>query len=356
MACASQGTGGDDEARLKDILSNFDSKFIGFDRAKKVAGFLSCMRVMREGGFDLFVFEGTGFAVGLSAILGYLLFDRHYVFSSGDAVAPYLTSRFPFFAAFFLLYEFMLYRFCSGFIGWTPYLSGRALTFGVKRSMSAPGWAPFPLSPQARLAARIEIRAELAIPEEAIVFGIAGTLQWSVRRQYCYGAELVRAALRSGKQTFVLIIGDGTGLQQLRKISGTALGKSIFLPGHIPRAHVPRYLAAMDIGSIPQSVDRLGSFRYTTKLAEFRASRLPFVSTQIPMAYDLDEGDILRLPGDSPWSDEFINALANLMKNATHEKLRCYFKVKEVTEKFNKEDQINRVSAFISDILIALKA
>ena len=50
------------------------------------------------------------------------------------------------------------------------------------------------------------------------------------------------------------------------------------------------YLAAFDLASLPQSVDRVGSFRYSTKLCEYLAVGLPIITGQIPAAYDLDAG------------------------------------------------------------------
>ena len=37
--------------------------------------------------------------------------------------------------------------------------------------------------------------AQWNIPDDAIVFGIVGSLDWNDRVQFCYGSELVRAAV-----------------------------------------------------------------------------------------------------------------------------------------------------------------
>ena len=37
----------------------------------------------------------------------------------------------------FGLYEHVLCRLAAGYIGWTPYLAGRAMTYGTKRVMTA---------------------------------------------------------------------------------------------------------------------------------------------------------------------------------------------------------------------------
>jgi hypothetical protein len=353
VVAASQGTGSGDEDRIRALLGSFDAEFIPFNRTQKRQGFFDCFRRLRSGGFDLFVFEGTGFSIGMAAILGRILYRRRYVFSSGDAVAPYLSARLPFAKLIFEIYERLLYRCCSGFIGWTPYLVGRALTLGATKAITAAGWAPYACDAEEMRIARIEIRNQLEIPQDAIVFGLVGSLSWSNKYQYCYGAELIRAAGRAKSAPYVLIVGDGSGLPHLKALAGEALGKTILLPGRVGRSDVPRYLAAMDIGSLPQSVDGVGGFRYTTKLSEYRDVGLCFMTNEIPMAYDLDQGDIWRLPGPSPWSEQFLKAMATLMDAMTIEEVETRKRSVTSSNEFDKLRQVDRVTAFINDILRA---
>ena len=78
-----------------------------------------------------------------------------------------------------------------------------------------------------------------------------------------------------------------------------------------------RYLAAMDFASLPQSRDGVGMFRYTTKISEYAAAGLPIVTGRLPLAYDLDDGTMIRLPGFAPWSPQYIAAMADLMNEVT---------------------------------------
>ena len=352
LACASQGSGSADEGRLRELLTNFNLELVSFNRKEKRQGFLRCLRLLREGRFDLFVLEGTGFAGGLAAILGQLLWRRPYVVSSGDAVAPFLSARLPLGKPLFSLYERALCRYSSGFIGWTPYLVGRALTLGARKGVTVPGWAPFRSDRETLQQDRRRIRKDLGIPEDAVVFGLIGSLVWSQRYGYCYGAELVRAARRSSpSDVHVLVVGDGSGLDPLKELAGELLGKRILLPGRIRRDEVPRYLAAMDVASLPQSVDGVGSFRYSTKLPEYRDAGLMIVTNQIPAAYDLNHGDMIPLPGTAPWDERFLQALAYLMKTATHEQLRTVKREPASAYDFDREQQIARVTVFLDDIL-----
>src|SRR5439155_25107589 len=178
------------------------------------------------------VMEGTGIGGGLAVMLGRLLARVPYVGSSGDAVGPYLSGRMPMLAPLFALYERMLCRYSAGFIGWTPYLVGRALTFGAPRAVTAPGWQDCDCSDAERAAARQRIRAALNIGADEIVFGIAGTPDWNPRVGYCYGYELVHAAVRARRRGLrVLIVGDGTGRKHLEHAAAAEPGNSGLLTG-----------------------------------------------------------------------------------------------------------------------------
>ena len=322
-----------------------------FDKRERGESFFACLRRLKAGHFDLFVLEGTGVAAGMAAILGRLLYKRSFVLSSGDAVAPFLSASIPWGAPLFGIYERMLYRYCSGFIGWTPYLVGRALTLGAKRGVTIPGWAVHEHDGAELLERRKAIRERFGIPEDALVFGIAGALVWSKRYEYCYGSEMIRSALKANAGTYVLIVGDGSGLARLEEMAGDQLNKTIFLPGRVPREEVSGYLAAMDVGALPQSLDGVGSFRYSTKISEYRAVGLPFFTNQIPMAYDLDRNDLWRLEGPSPWSSEFIEALSDLMKKLTLAEVAARKSTFVPIPDFDRDTQIRRVTEFLGDIL-----
>jgi glycosyltransferase involved in cell wall biosynthesis len=277
----------DYDIRIRELLRELSPEFYKFERTRKWDTFRGIIQKIRRGQYDLVVMEGTGTAGGIAAIVGRILHGTKYIFSSGDAVAPFLAAKWPACRPIFNLYEKTLYRYSSGFIGWTPYLAGRALTMGASRAMTAASWAPYASDPTRLSASRIKLRQKLGIPENALVFGIIGRLAWSERLNYCYGHELVQATLRTDSERIcALIVGDGDGKPRLEAMAGKALNHTIFLPGRVPRDQVPDYLSAMDVGSLPQSVDGVGSFRYTTKISEYFSVRLPFITNEIPAAYD----------------------------------------------------------------------
>jgi glycosyltransferase involved in cell wall biosynthesis len=356
LGLATQGSGRDDEARLRELTRDLQVDFLEFDRDAKFASFIRVLRAARRNRPPLTIMEGSGIAGGAALMLSRLLFRVPYVFSSGDAISPYLSARMPLLRPLFALYERSLYRFSSGFIGWTPYLTGRALSFGAPRAMTAAGWAPFKLSPEERGFLRNQTRRRFGIPSDSLVVGIVGSLLWNHRIRYCYGYELVQALLRVRRDDVVaLIVGGGPGKAHLREAAGDELGRRVILTGQVPRNEVPAFLAAMDIGSLPQSLDSVGSFRYTTKISEYIAAGLPIVTGELPCAYDLDQGWIWRVPGDSPWAPVYIEALARLLDTITPTEIaRKQSSMSRNPIEFDREAQIARTAGFIADVLADL--
>jgi glycosyltransferase involved in cell wall biosynthesis len=348
VACfATQGTGSQDEQRIRALLEPLNPVVLPFDRDRKGRSALRVVRQARRLRADIVVMEGTGIAGGLALLALRLRHGIDYVVSSGDAVAPYVRAHAPLAGPVAGIYERLLCRFSAGFIGWTPYLAGRALTLGAPRAMTAPGWAPYRGHPERREA----MREQLRIDSDALVVGLVGSLRWNPRVGYCYGAELVHALTRVDRpDVHVLIVGDGNGRERLEAMAEDD-GRITFT-GRVERDEVPSYLAAMDIASLPQSVDGVGSFRYTTKLSEYLAAGLPVITTQIPLAYDLDDGWLWRLPGSAPWEKRYLDALSRLMGSVTPAEVeQRRTSIAPGDELFDLRVQRRRVGDFVSDLL-----
>jgi hypothetical protein len=349
LAFATQGAGSNDEARILELLADHDVERYAFDRTRKLANVRRIVRMARRVRPALIVMEGTGAAGALAILMARALLGTPYVVSSGDAVGPFLASVRPRFAAPAWAYEWLLYRAAAGFIGWTPYLVGRALTMGAPRGVTAPGFTPHPEV----LLSRDEIRDRLGVRRDALVFGIVGGLDYNENKGYCYGLELVRALRRVDREDLaIVVIGGGNGLDRLRELAGEELGRRAFIPGPIPRPLVTSYLASMDVGSLPQSLDQVGALRYTTKISEYVTARLPIVTGRLPLAYDLAEDWSWRLPGPSPWSDDYVDALAALMGSLTRQDIDGRrAAMPPAMAEFDGSAQRRRVGAFVTDLL-----
>jgi len=356
MAFATNGAGSNDERRLSELLSKVGIELFPFKRDFKFQTFLRLLAEIRRRRPDLVVMEGTGIGGGLALILTRLLFGTRYVVSSGDAVGPFLAASWPAFWPLFQAYERALYRLSRGFIGWTPYLVGRALTFGAPRGATAAGWAPFECTKESLREMRARLRSDLSIPEHALVVGIAGSLVWNKRYQYCYGWELLKALeIVERRDLRVLIVGTGSGLEQLKRLVGKHDPCRVVFSGQVAPAEVWKYLAAMDLASLPQSVDQVGSFRYTTKLSEYLAAQVPVVTGQIPMAYDLSGGWLWRLPGRAPWDPKYVGSLAALLSTLSFDDIALrQSRIPPASATFNRGDQVARVCDFLNEIIMEI--
>jgi len=350
LCFATQGSDDLDAERLSYLLQPAQAVLFPFDHDSKASSAIRLAKAVLAQRPSLIVMEGTGIAGGLVLLAANALLGTPFVVSSGDAVGPYLGLRSRAIGWAGGAYERLLCRRCAGFVGWTPYLVGRAITFGAPRGMTAPGWAR-KAPPTTR---REEVRDRLGIAPEAHVVGLVGTLQWTPSVRYTYGAELAEAATRLTRDdVIVCIVGDGPGRERLEDIAGRHLGVRVLLPGRVAAAEVPDYLAAFDIASLSQSVDRVGSFRYTIKLSEYLAAGLPVITTQIPASYDLDEGYFWRLPGHAPWSPRYIDALTALLESLTTSDIeqRRAAVARRHRDIFDPVSQRRRMGEFVQDVL-----
>lgn len=344
------GSGSREEERIISLTAALDRDVWPFDRADKRRSALALLRRIRRERPRLVVMEGTSIAGGAAVLLGRLLFGVPYVVSSGDAVGPFIRLIAPRLRLAGYAYEIVLSRCSAGFIAWTPYLAGRAMTLGAPRAMTAANWAPAQASDPED---RESVRRELGIESDAIVFGLVGSLNWTERARYCYGLELVRAARRmSRRDVHVVLVGDGDGRARLEAETGPDLGVRVHLTGRVPRERLGRYFAAMDVASLPQSLDGVGAFRYTTKLSEYLAAGLPVVTGQVPFAYDLGGDWIWRLPGEAPWSETYVDALAALMAAIGPSDVAARrASVPRDLKVFDERLQRQRATAFLNDVI-----
>jgi glycosyltransferase involved in cell wall biosynthesis len=349
---ATQGAGSGDDRRIAALLAPFQPRPLPFDRThKRRSSAVLLWRLLHERP-DIVVMEGTGLAGGLAVLAARMLRGIPYVVSSGDAIGPYLGLVSPWLAIPGRLYERLLCRLAAGYIGWSPYLVGRALSLGARRAMTAANWSAVVPTDEDRRRLRDAARRKLGIPSDALVVGLVGSLTWARRHSYCYGVELVRAARQTSRQDlWILIVGDGEGRRSLELLAGDDLGRRILLPGAVPRERVPEMLCAMDVASLPQSLDEVGALRYTTKLSEYLAAGLPVVTGQLPLAYDLDDGWLWRLEGEAPWEPQYVASMARFLATLGAEAVSARRAlVPTRLPVFDFDRQRRAVQAFVTDV------
>lgn len=263
--------------------------------------------LLRSRPWDLVYQEGTGIASGLSLIQAARTRPLKYVVSSGDPIGGFFqVTEGPVHGQAFGLYERLLYRYCAGFIGWTPYLTGRALHMGARRAATVEGGADLavftPAAPPERLAAR----QRFGLAPHHLVCGVVGSLHWTSRQSYSYGLELVEVLKRLTRPDLsMMIVGDGDGRARLEQLVPDRLRGRIVFTGRLPQEDVVQAMQAMDIGFITQTLDALGSYRLTTKLPEYLACGLPVAMSPVPGFYDYAAPAGWALPPFHPASAGF---------------------------------------------------
>jgi glycosyltransferase involved in cell wall biosynthesis len=153
----------------------------------------------------------------------------------------------------------------------------------------------------------------------------------------------------------VVIVGDGSGRRHLERLAGPRLGTTVLLPGRVGRDRVQAYLRAFDVGSLPQSVDAVGALRYTTKLSEYLAAELPIVTGELPLAYEFGSGWLWRLPGDAPWEEPYIAALAELMAGLRRDEVERRRALVPSVPAFDRDLQVANMTTFVQDLTRTLR-
>ena len=86
LCFATQGAGGNEEARIVRLLSAFSPVVWPYDRSSRIRGIWRLLREIRRLRPDLVVMEGSGSPGGLAIMIARLGFGVPYVVSSGDAI------------------------------------------------------------------------------------------------------------------------------------------------------------------------------------------------------------------------------------------------------------------------------
>lgn len=346
--------------RARHLTEALDADVTLFDVDKsqsRLVNIQSIWSLLRSRRWDLVYQESTGIAGGLPLIAARLAWGQPFVVSSGDPVSGYFrTVNGPVAGGVFDLYERALYRSCAGFIGWTPYLTGRALHLGAPRGVTVEGAADLELFLPFDAEARRAARTEFGVPLDHVVCGVVGSLTWTPRQQYCYGLELVEMLkyLHRSDVT-VLIVGDGSGRPILEERIPPDLRHRVVFTGRVPESDVVRVLNAMDVGFLTQTLDGLGNYRLTTKLPEYLATGLPVAMSPIPGLYDYVLDCAWALPAAHPASDTFHRGCAAWLDQLTLEAIAQKAAAARPTaeERFDYGPLKDRFSAFIHHLLAA---
>jgi hypothetical protein len=353
-----KGAGDLHELRARRLTRdlNADITFYNVDRRMSYpAATRALSAVVRSRHWDLIYQESTGIIGGSNLIQAAQTRQQRFIVSSGDPIGGFFrVTRGPAVGAFFDAYERLLYRNCAGFVGWTPYLTGAALTLGAKRAVTVEGAADLETFRAYPAVERKAAKERFGLDPGHLVCGVVGSLNWTPRQSYCYGLELVET-LKLLKRTDVslLIVGDGSGRKILEERVPNALRPRVVFTGRLPEADVVRAMNAMDIGFITQTLDQLGNFRLTTKLPEYLACGLPVAMSPVPGFYDYAAPAGWALPARHPASAEFHQACAGWLENLDRDEIEGKAQqARPTAEKYFDYNILSqRFKLFVEDLL-----
>ena len=319
-----RGAGDLHELRAQRLTTGLDAEltFYNVDRSHSYPVALRALwKVVSCRPWDLIYQEGTGIVGGLNLIRAARTRKQKFLISSGDPIAGFFhVTKGPAVGAVFRQYERALYQSCAGFVGWTPYLTGAALTMGARRAATVEGGVDLDLFVPYNATDRKTAKKGFGLDPAHLVCGVVGSLKWTPRQSYCYGLELVETLKRLKRQDVsLLIVGDGDGKTILQSRVPEELRGRVVFTGRLPEADVVRALNAMDIGFITQTLDQLGNYRLTTKLPEYLACNLPVAMSPIPGFFDYTADAGWALPARHPASPEFHAECADWLDNLSAE-------------------------------------
>lgn len=139
--------------------------------------------------------------------------------------------------------------------------------------------------------ARVRLRNELGIPEDAILFGAVGRI--AEAKQPLFQVDILKELRHSGVNAYLLLVGSGPLESVVKKYAGEqGLAEYLRLPGSA--SDPSGYYSALDVFTMPSSFEGFG-----LTILEASSSGLPcFISAKVPdLPYPLEQ--VQRVPNNS---------------------------------------------------------
>jgi hypothetical protein len=148
-------------------------------------------------------------------------------------------------------------------------------------------------------AADLDAELELA---GAFVVGLVGSLIASPRHGISYGWDLIEALPMTDPTVVALIVGDGSGLEPLRR-RAEALGAAARcrFVGRVPPQRVNAYVGLMNAAISTQTNDIVGRVRTTGKLPLYLSCGCPVIATHV--------GEAAALLGPYGWTQSYTGVV-----------------------------------------------
>jgi len=350
-------SGGGQDLRRATALTTatkHDVAIIAFDRTKgRLAAARAAMTKLTAHSPDLLLVEGGGFVgIGL-ALLHRFFYHSQYILSVGDAVGPFLRLQHGRVLGWLGgSFERSAIRRATAYIGWSPYLVGRAIQLGAKTGLTLPGCVSLTDFRPNRDRATLR-RQALGIPADQLLLGVVGTIHWSQRQQYAYGLELINA-LAGTTRGHGIVVGGGSGIDYLkRQAQSLGIAQRVTFTGHLDGPELLQTIQMLDIGLVTQTPECLGLTRLTGKLAEYLACGIPVAMTASPGFFDLVGTAGWPLPLHHPTSAAVARRLTRLIDGVTPDELEAKRHAARLAAEtsFNPSENAKRLEALLDNLI-----
>lgn len=133
-----------------------------------------------------------------------------------------------------------------------------------------------------------QLRAKLGILPGQFVVGLVGSISRAPRLGTTYGWDLIDALALCPPCVLALIVGDGSGLIELRaRAQARGVAERCVFAGRVESGMAHRYVSVMDVAVSTQTNDAVGSVRTTGKLPLYLASGCPVLASDVGEAHDI---------------------------------------------------------------------
>lgn len=126
------------------------------------------------------------------------------------------------------------------------------------------------------------IRKRYGFGDDEVVFGFIGSFcVWDELERYVDESAIL---LKENPHIRLMLVGDGYNFEHIKeKVACMQLERSVILTGRVPRAEIPSYIAAMDVGVIPAT----NPFGSPVVLFEYMAMGKPVIAPDVDPVHDV---------------------------------------------------------------------
>jgi len=166
------------------------------------------------------------------------------------------------------------------------------------------------------------LREQLGLTD-AFTIGIQGHFTWYPRLGGGLGWELLHAiAVRPDLDLHAVLIGDGPGLCELRRLAGgLGISDRLHVIGRVPYRSLAAYLAVCDVCLLTQTNDPASRVRTTGKLPVYLAAGRYLLATRVGTAVDVLPDEML-LDYHGAWDHSYPARLADAVARVEQDPAR----------------------------------